>query len=143
MNHEQKEFLEKQLLQYPELIPLRLKLLSIGGLEIVPREELDVEKILSRGKLIEKPVKLTGDPSSRCHSNSARIWYNNQDDCRIVTGWALSDDGLWRQHTWVIVGDDLLETTSERLKYFGFILNEMESLNFAYSNTCIQGVKYV
>lgn len=41
-----------------------------------------------------------------------------------MTGYALSPDGLWRQHSWAY-GDNLMiyETTVERVMYFGVELS--------------------
>ena len=55
-----------------------------------------------------------------------------------MTGYALSDDGMWRQHSWCIcdAGEEyiedsiIIETTEKRLAYFGFIMDEEESEEF-------------
>jgi len=49
---------------------------------------------------------------------------------RIVTRYALSDDGMWRQHSWVLVGERLVETTEEREQYFGVVLSDGEAEEF-------------
>ncbi len=39
---------------------------------------------------------------SRCHRNVARLWTEKKKGSRLVgigTGYALSDDGLWRRHS--------------------------------------------
>ena len=135
LTEKRKEFFKEKLIQHPELIPLREKLLSIDGLEIVPRPETDLEKILENGHLFDNPVEVISGLPSQCHSNCAHIWFHYQDDCKIAVGWGLSDDGLWRQHTWIITHDDrLLETTEERIKYFGVKLNKSESEYFFKCN---------
>ena len=52
----------------------------------------------------------------------------------IATGYALSDDGLWRQHTWGILRDGILETTEARIEYFGLLLQGERADEFAASN---------
>jgi hypothetical protein len=77
---------------------------------------------------------------SRCHQNVTYFYKNyiekNSDICNIVTGWALSDDGYWRQHSWIYLADydEIIETTEERKKYFGFILNDKETEEFIFFN---------
>jgi hypothetical protein len=73
---------------------------------------------------------------SNCHSNSARIWDSNRELCSICTGYALSKDGVWRQHSWLVLWDEatLIETTEERIVYFGFNLNSEEAEVFLVCN---------
>ena len=60
-----------------------------------------------------------------CHTNSAMLWSQNREDYLLVTGFALSEDGVWRRHSWVKTNDGrLIETTIKREKYFGIILEE-------------------
>lgn len=130
--NEQKTFLRNKLANHPELLPLRKKLLSMGGEEIVPRYEGDLDEIMRRGKMIRKNVRfIDGSPGS-CHSNVAILY--QRGGIKIVTGWALSDDGLWRQHTWGIDNNGIIETTEVRDKYFGFILNDTEAELFVDRN---------
>lgn len=41
-----------------------------------------------------------------------------------MTGWALSKNGMWYQHTWIFLPfyDIIIETTERRISYYGFIL---------------------
>ena len=54
----------------------------------------------------------------------------------IATGYALSGDNLWRQHSWGIDPDGVLaETTDERHAYVGIVLPAgTASMQFAGSN---------
>lgn len=52
----------------------------------------------------------------------------------IGSGYALSADGLWRQHSWGILRDGILETTERRIKYFGLILQDERANRFARGN---------
>ena len=52
-----------------------------------------------------------------------------------MTGYALSDDGLWRQHSWGLLTDDrVVETTVARLRYFGAILTDPAAAEFVLAN---------
>ena len=129
-----KAFFTERLKDNPELIPLRDKLLEIGGLEIVPRPECDLSKLLERGQLFNLDVELEIMHPSRCHQNVGELWSLWPEKNKIATGWALTDDGLWRQHSWIIHEDTIFETTEKRLKYFGIVLNEEESELFYFNN---------
>jgi len=98
--------------------------------------ERDQEAILSRGELWDAgkvEVELIKGNKSQCHENSAILWRNNEE-YKIATGWGLSDDGLWRQHTWIVVDGKVIETTVPRLKYFGFELTRPEAEAFYFDN---------
>jgi len=56
-----------------------------------------------------------------CHNNCFRLLQADKIDT-IFTGYALSDDGLWRNHSWGLKKDFLIETTEERLVYLGIQL---------------------
>lgn len=56
--------------------------------------------------------------SSKCHRNSAVI--ADMKGWDMYTGLALSRDGIWRVHSWVIAKTGrLYETTIPRVLYFG------------------------
>ena len=120
------------------------KLLSFGGHRVTERYEEDLEKILNRGYLVKSNISKVDHVAmkrSRCHENASCFWYNYTkehgiDSMYIATGWALSDDGLWRQHTWLVDPSDggVIETTVERLMYFGFKLTNEESEIFYDEN---------
>ena len=81
----------------------------------------------SHGQLFDQPVKLRRGEPNACHSNAAELWARNPARRVLVTGYALNR-GCWRQHSWVIQQDTLLETTCQRDRYFGLSLNPAESL---------------
>lgn len=123
-----------------KMIKLRETLLSFGGEEVcLPVVEEDIDNILSRGQLWmgDKVDMMRGEPC-QCHSNSAACWSANKDKTTIVTGYALSEDGLWRQHSWVIHfkprQNRIVETTRRRVLYYGFAMTEKECEDFEYYN---------
>lgn len=137
----QKTFLENAWEGYrgeqPKLWKLREKLLSYGGEQMVPCFEDDLDKLLNRGILINYPIiKFNRGRPISCHSNSAACWYRNRRRTELMTGWGLSKDGLWRQHSWVriIKSEQVIETTIARVVYFGFVMTEEEAYEFLENN---------
>lgn len=63
-------------------------------------------------------VRRRGRPCD-CHRNAAALWFAGRAG-GIGTGYALSDDGLWREHSWGLgLAGELIETTEPRTAYFG------------------------
>ncbi len=141
MTREQKAFLARRLGDavkvQPELKRLKSVLLRLGGDFLVapPNPDPDVSALLVSGftigsKVIFKPMK-----SSSCHENVASLWRGRKFDLiGIATGYALSEDGLWRQHSWGVLRDGVLETTEVRVKYFGIVLQGKSADRFAGQN---------
>ena len=134
---QQKKFLDKKFLdakrEQPEWVGLKKKLLSIGGDLVVANYEEDLLDILKRGTLWNKTDKYVPGMTSQCHHNTANLYMKEKID-QIVTGYALSSDGLWRQHSWGLLKNKTVETTERRIKYFGFVLDEEESEEFLEYN---------
>lgn len=121
--------------------PLVDKLLSIGGEQVcLPDYEEDFEKIMERGQIWtgKHSVKMMKGRPSQCHKNSCDLWVNNKDKSVIATGYALSDDGMWRQHSWLIhikpSSVNVIETTVKREAYFGFTMTYDECVEFDDAN---------
>lgn len=118
------------------VLPLEAKLLSYGGKRMVYVGEPDLQALLERGIVFEEvSVLIRGEPS-HCHENAARMWNEAREVYSIATGYALSADGLWRQHSWLLRNHPtgrqhrLIETTVKRVKYFGIILDEQDAEEF-------------
>lgn len=115
---------------------LKQKLLSVSGHVVVLHFEEDLQKILSRGRFYRgyNSRTMKGDPCG-CHRNAANLWSVNRRKLSIVTGYALSVDGGWRQHSWCVDEDHkVIETTTKRVLYFGFPLTPAEAAIFLYNN---------
>jgi hypothetical protein len=114
------------------LVLLEQKLLRHGGRRMVYRIESDLEPLLERGEAFDGPTDFVPGKLHYCHTNVAQFWMRNREALAIVTGYALSEDGLWRQHSWLLRRNPtagqcrVIETTIRRIKYFGFILNDSE-----------------
>lgn len=121
---------------------LKDRLLYIGGEEVCLTHDEDIDNILSHGELIKstKSRIIKGAPC-RCHTNAGLLYDSEPNRFRVATGWALSEDGLWRQHSWAIdlialkeKRKYLIETTVKRLAYFGFTLTEKQCDQWVYNN---------
>jgi hypothetical protein len=58
------------------------------------------------------------------------LFVRTKGEVRIATGYTLSADGLWRQHSWGLDAGDgrVLETTERRVRYRGYVLNDVETV---------------
>ena len=116
--------------QQPEILTLRAKLLGIGGAEIVALPlTMGIDPFVPLleiwGQVVERPVTYRRMEPSQCHLNVARLWEERKKGSRLIgvgTGYALSDDGLWRGHSWGLNKRGIIETTVSRVKYFGLPL---------------------
>jgi hypothetical protein len=142
MNPAQEELLSRRLREaiavQPEVGLLRDLLLRTGGEFLVapPKPDMDIPVLLEHGFVTSGAIKLNVMASGSCHRNIASVWKNREFEIvGIATGYALSEDGLWRQHSWGILRDGLLETTKPRVKYFGIVLQGERADIFAKSNT--------
>lgn len=125
----------------PKLIDLSGALIAFGGESTcLPDYEEDLNKIVTRGQLWgRKSLNYLKGARSKCHLNSSLAWQANQDKIFIATGYALSKDGTWHQHSWCVQVKDngpcIIETTEARELYFGFVLTLDESIEFVDMNT--------
>lgn len=137
VTEDQKEMLEEKFEnikeQQPQMKKLREKLLGVGGVEIVAIYEEDIDLLLEEGKLFEKSVSTVDMENSNCHSNVAYLYSEEKCD-EICTGWALSEDQLWRQHSWALSNGRILETTEKRKKYYGVVLKNDRRKDFISFN---------
>jgi hypothetical protein len=121
----------------PDLKRLKTLLLRFGGDFLVapPKVDPDVPMLLHSGFLTSGPIKLKIMDTSSCHQNVAAAWKGRRFGIvAVATGYALSEDGLWRQHSWGVLRDGVLETTVARLKYFGIVLQGRLADRFAEQN---------
>lgn len=137
MDEIQKQILSRRLKEayrsQPLFKALRRRLLEIGGEEMVPPmgREPDIEEILERGTAYAADcVVMRLMQPCQCHANSARLW-TDKTAAAIGTGYALSEDGLWRQHTWCRDAAGIVETTEERTCYYGFEITGERADRFA------------
>lgn len=117
---------------------LKKRLLSIGGWSVCLQIDNDAKKILNRGRKFAGRAKMMRGEPCQCHTNSANLWNENSEVLQICTGYALSKDGMWRQHSWCVLKTPksykVVETTVSRVSYYGFILQPAEAINFYLMN---------
>jgi hypothetical protein len=105
---------------------LRSKLLALGGEEVVifPYGDPDLDNVLEHGRVFKKTYKKVRGEPSRCHYNVRQQFIKHPNKYRPATGYALtSDDGLWRQHSWLLdTQGRTVETTTPRDLYFGICI---------------------
>lgn len=122
------------------LFVLRQKLLTFAGEAVCfPPCEEDLDNILSYGQFwAGGNAKLMRGEPSQCHVNSANLWEQNKEATRICTGYALSEDGIWRQHSWLVWhkprSNQIIETTAKRIAYYGFVMPYDMCQQFADEN---------
>lgn len=122
------------------LFELRDKLLDFAGEAVcLPNYEEDLENILDYGQFwIGNNIKMVRGEPSQCHANAAELWKMNKDISRICTGYALSTDAMWRQHSWLVWhkarSNQIVETTVPRILYFGFVMTTEMCEKFADNN---------
>jgi hypothetical protein len=129
MTREQKTFLARRFREavksQPELRRLKRLLLKIGGEDLVVASgpDQDVPRLIDFGFVMSGPVTLKEMKPNQCHRNVSKLWKaKRRNIVGIGTGYALTeDDGLWRQHSWAIQREGILETTVLREKYFGIL----------------------
>lgn len=115
-------------LKDPALAKLHALLLKHGGEEAIvgsqtfPAEE--IQRLLTRGKYWDGKAKFKKMRAINCHGNSRCLMEQGLGE--VANGFALSKDGLWRPHSWLVTPTGLIETTVPRAAYFGAVLTKDE-----------------
>ena len=113
-----------KLLEFVDAIPASIelhgRLVELGGWAVCMRDAGIAPLMLARGSDADgagAEMRL-GEPC-QCHENCEELV---EADPSLVWwyGYALSDDGMWREHSWCVRPDGgIVETTAERVAYFG------------------------
>jgi hypothetical protein len=114
---------------------LRERVLRHGGSEVVPPRSPDplIELLVEQGAVVAESTGCVFDRGERpdCHVNAVALW-RGSDEIAIGTGYALSPDSIWRQHSWAWDRDGrLIETTETQTRYFGVRMNGPQTEWFA------------
>lgn len=108
---------------HPNYRKLEKLLFKIGGKRLIYEPEMDetfCDALISLGKLVTKEFLIVGteETSGACHDAAAA--FSKALSATWIEGYALSEDGYWRHHSWIKHKKDYLEVTPiGRLKYFG------------------------
>lgn len=104
--------------------PLKKILFDIGGEAVILCYYMDKDeyrKLVDTGRYFHGVgAKIIKGQIRECHENSKAL-ASKQPHYDCYFGFALSDDGAWRYHSWVWnnKGEEVLETTEARLAYYG------------------------
>ncbi|MEH0934527.1 hypothetical protein [Micromonospora psammae] len=113
-----------------------VRLLDLGGELVVPPgpPEADLDQLIAAARPHGPAARQVPGEENGCHANAAILW-TDATVAAVGTGYALSADGLWRQHSWGVDADGtVVETTFERQRYMGLTLTDIPALQFAASN---------
>lgn len=113
-------------------------LLKRGGDLVVPHRgpDDDLDELIAHAVDFPPQTRPADGEDGDCHRNVAILWAHG-NVASIATGYALSPDSLWRQHSWGVdpAGTIAETTSSERLAYVGLLLQAGEpALKFAFGN---------
>ena len=105
-------------------------------------------RILGAGALIDGAgARLYPGKPISCHENSAYFCLDNPDCRAAMSGYALSEDGVWREHSWGVEklskGPRLVETTVPRLAYYGFLRTIDETQDLLVGNSSPPDPQYI
>ena len=111
---------------------LRRQLLAMGGNDVMWKDDDPyLGMVAMNGKRCCQPVhifsELTDDDP---HWNAALYWAKYREVASLATGYALDDDGAWKSHSWVLKGDEIIETIAPKQGYFGIVLNYDQTIWF-------------
>lgn len=125
---------------HDKMSPLAEGLLGFGGTSVLTRQVSPEEatRLPGTGQLwTGEGLKLATGRQSNCHGNSGLYWAANMDLAVLASGMALSEDGLWRSHSWCVIPGEtptVVETTTPRLLYFGEVIDAEEARLFCHYN---------
>ena len=90
--------------------------------------------ILAKGAIVVPAVikNCKGRPHL-CAENCAALFWVHFPKYRIATGYCYQS-GMWGSHSWLMDGQEIVETTSTREVYFGVVLDEIDLTNFVINN---------
>ncbi len=109
----------------PELRELRRILLRLGGEEVIPPVDHDptIHFLIDFGIVYSGPVLLVTGSHGRQDRALGRIWMRRLHGIvGVGAGYALDNEGLWREHSFGIRREGVIETSAAQRKYFGLLL---------------------
>jgi hypothetical protein len=114
---------------------LKQKILGIAGIAVIlVFDPYEIRKLNGKRAKVWRGYRAQMIPMERnaCHWNAVELWKKDAGKFTVCTGYALSRDGLWRQHSWCInnATGRIVETTESRVLYFGFEMTRKEIQKF-------------
>ena len=129
--------LKLNILEYSKQVSLIIDLQNhlskeIKGTILVPfgLDTSEIKHHLEKGEFLGETSKIRKMAASQCHSNSYYLFNENKNKFYLYTGVALSEDGVWRPHSWCVDKDteEIIETTESRIAYFGSKMENKDML---------------
>lgn len=119
-------------------------LLKEGGEEVHSVFEEDLYKLIENGDFYDPDdyrYEIITMKQSKCHTNCSLFYQNfieenSEDEISLMTGWALSENNIWYQHSWIWLhyDDIIIETTEPRKLYYGIQLKYSDLGDFLSDN---------
>lgn len=100
----------------------RLLLIHPGEVVYLGEADPDLDALLASGSIMGEPVIVVPGRISQCHTNAATFYRNSRSEGAVIaTGYVVDahDPGIWRQHSWAMLGGRIVETTHPRAIYWG------------------------
>jgi hypothetical protein len=97
-------------------------LTKFGGKAVVSgAETLEMLELLNERAEMEQPrsVRVQAMEAGQGRRNALMCWARSLGTEKMISGYALSVDGVWRQHSWARDERGIIETTEVRVAYFG------------------------
>src|SRR5690348_1409497 len=111
---------------------LEERLLGIAGDKVAPVPEPHLGIILDRGREFPTTrLQKTRGEINGCHRNSALYYARWPGKGQLVVGYYLSG-GIWRSHTFLWTGRNIIETVAPGERYYGAVLNPVEAVRFVF-----------
>jgi hypothetical protein len=123
----------------PRWTELADRLIRLGGDDVIAIYDEDLDQLLSEGRVWPvEGLELRERGSALFRAAAAALYQSLSAEepgtARLVTGWALSRDRLWRQHCWVVRDERVLEPMAQRLVYYGIALTPERAQAFCWTN---------
>ena len=115
----------------PAIQDLHRQLLAFAGHYVSPQDDPYAHLTAVHGEFYDgRSAVMVYGQNNRCHDNACML-AQEDPDTYMYTGYALSEDGCWRPHSWAEKNGTILETTEARLAYFGFRVTGQLFVTFA------------
>ena len=114
------------------------KLLALGGSRVCHQDEPHLDSLVERGQVFTAKGRqyLRGElhryHAIACLHYAETYALGSGPSCELVTGYALHQDGLWRQHSWLWDGKRVIEPNLKPILYFGVMLTPAEAAQFVF-----------
>lgn len=100
---------------------IRDTLIAIGGEKVIMPESMP-DTLVRLGHIYNLEVKVPEEGASK-------YFLNHEDEVRVMWGFVLDDDDIWKMHSWLIKKSEMVILDNHKYrKYYGFV-KESQSVN--------------